>query len=67
MAKNTSDLVSLSEQDLVDCSGSYGNMGCDGGWPDKALTYIVDNHGADTESSYPHRKQIKLVNLIKQM
>ena len=53
-AKNTSNLVSLSEQDLVDCSGSYGNMGCDGGWPDKALQYIVDNHGVDTEASYPY-------------
>ena len=53
-AKNTSNLVSLSEQNLVDCSGGYSNMGCDGGWPDKALQYVISNHGIDTESSYPY-------------
>jgi len=31
----------LSEQELVDCSWSYGNHGCSGGWPHKALDYIV--------------------------
>ena len=53
-AKNTSQLVSLSEQNLVDCAGNYSCDGCEGGWPDKAIQYIIDNGGVDTESSYPY-------------
>jgi len=50
----TGTLPSLSEQQLVDCAGSMGNQGCNGGWHDKAVDWFAQG-GACSEADYPYR------------
>ncbi|KAL7631755.1 UNVERIFIED_CONTAM: hypothetical protein RMT77_017936 [Armadillidium vulgare] len=46
-------LISLSEQNLVDCVDGEGCI--KGGWMDDAFQYVKEAHGIDTEESYPYK------------
>jgi cathepsin L len=54
----TSQLISLSEQNLLDCS--LLNFGCNGGNQDLAFDYIKEHHGIDTEDTYPYQAHHQL-------
>ncbi|XP_020541048.2 senescence-specific cysteine protease SAG12 [Jatropha curcas] len=51
----TGNLISLSEQELVDCDVAGEDYGCDGGFMDTAFQYILKNGGLTSEANYPYQ------------
>ena len=50
-------LISLLEQELVDCDVHGEDQGCNGGEMDEAFKFIIKNGGLTTESDYPYTAQ----------
>jgi hypothetical protein len=50
---SSKELLSLSEQQLVDCSGAFGNQGCNGGLMDNAFKY-AEKTALALETDYPY-------------
>lgn len=48
--------VRYSVQEILDCSGDYGSVGCNGGPMLSTFEYVKD-HGICNASSYPYRSQ----------
>lgn len=51
----TENLVSLSEQQLIDCDIKSGNEGCEGGDMYIAFNYIKKHGGIATAKEYPYK------------
>lgn len=60
----TGSLVSLSEQELIDCDRTY-NSGCAGGLMDYAYKWVIQNHGIDSEDDYPFKSADGTCDKIK--
>uniref|UniRef100_A0A4W4G0K9 Peptidase C1A papain C-terminal domain-containing protein n=1 Tax=Electrophorus electricus TaxID=8005 RepID=A0A4W4G0K9_ELEEL len=56
VAKTTGVLLSLSVQNLVDCSTNI-TYGCDGAWMGNAYNY-VQSRGINSEANYPYRAKV---------
>jgi cathepsin L len=62
--KASGNLLSLSEQNLIDCVTTVSTNGCFGGWMGDAFDYVKNNNGINTESSYPYQGLVSLYSKL---
>ncbi|XP_022740208.1 senescence-specific cysteine protease SAG39-like [Durio zibethinus] len=62
----TGKLISLSEQELVDCDTKGEDQGCQGGLMDNAFQFVQKNKGLTTESNYPYKGVDGTCNINKE-
>ncbi|XP_059138686.1 procathepsin L-like, partial [Physella acuta] len=63
--KATGKLTSLSESQLVDCSTTSGNDGCDGGNVIQAFHFIKEDGGIDSAENYPYTPEENFCKYIR--
>jgi KDEL-tailed cysteine endopeptidase len=51
----TGKLISLSEQELVDCDTKGEDQGCEGGLMEDGFEFIIKNGGITSEVKYPYK------------
>jgi len=51
---STGDLVVLSNQNLIDCPGDTGNLGCNGGYMTASFEVVMSERGIDANYCYPY-------------
>lgn len=57
----TGRLISLSEEQLLDCSDYFGNNGCNGGYVTNSLDYVLQ-YGLVAETTYPYTGNPSICN-----
>jgi len=59
--RKTGSLVSLSEQNILDCTtnSKYNSGGCDGGNQDTGMKYAIDNGGVSKMNVYPYEGTVR--------
>ncbi|XP_028807769.1 senescence-specific cysteine protease SAG39-like [Neltuma alba] len=62
----TGKLVSLSEQELVDCDTKGVDQGCEGGYMEDGFEFIIKNGGITTEENYPYTATDGKCNISKE-
>jgi len=65
LAIKNKKLVSISEQELVDCAGSFGNQGCNGGLMDDGFKFIQAK-GDSLEATYAYTAATGTCNAAKE-